>query len=173
MLRENLPTTGQIYQRENQTIYQIILIAKHSETGEDMVVYQAMFDDFQVNIKPLNLFMKEFDLKEQTKPVIEEKDLVDAFDTLNIIQEKTEVVTESSFEEGSVSTILLDFLDADTYQKKIEVLSCNRKHITDRMINDMAVSLDCMVEEGPIEERYQGLMSCLHAMSRFEGRRLR
>ena len=75
--------------------------------------------------------------------------------------------------EGSVNSVLLAFLDAESYSKKLEVLIINKKHLDDRLINDMAVALDCAVNEGPIENRIQELINCLEAMRRFEDRRLR
>lgn len=76
-------------------------------------------------------------------------------------------------DEGTVNSVLLDFLDAESYSKKLEVLIINKKHLDDRLINDMAVALDCAVNEGPIENRIQELINCLEAMRRFEDRRLR
>lgn len=75
--------------------------------------------------------------------------------------------------EGNVNAILLQFLDAESYNRKLDVINSNRKHLNDRLINDMAVSLDCAVDEGPIEQRIKELIFCLQAMSRFEDRRLR
>lgn len=75
--------------------------------------------------------------------------------------------------EDKVNQVLLKFLDAMSYNKKLEVITSNMKHMNDRLINDMAVSLDCTVEEGPIDKRIQELIFCLKAMCRFEDRRLR
>ncbi|MGF7145750.1 hypothetical protein HNQ56_004193 [Anaerotaenia torta] len=72
-----------------------------------------------------------------------------------------------------INVVLLQFLDADSYYKKLEVVTSNRKHLNDRLINDMAVALDCMIEEGPLDQRIQGLLQCLEAMCRFENKRLR
>lgn len=72
-----------------------------------------------------------------------------------------------------VDNILLKFLNADSYAKKLEIVTTNIKSINDRMINDMAASLDCMIEEGPLDLRVQELIYCLRQMSRFEDRRLR
>jgi hypothetical protein len=74
---------------------------------------------------------------------------------------------------GEVNSILMEFLDGTSYNKKLEVLLLNKKHLNDRLINDMAVSLDVAVDEGPLETRIQGLVNCLSALSRFEHRRLR
>lgn len=75
--------------------------------------------------------------------------------------------------EGSINAVLLQFLEADTYGKKLEILTSNKKHMNDRLINDMAVALDCTIDEGPLEQRILGLEHCLQAMCRFEDRRLR
>ncbi len=72
-----------------------------------------------------------------------------------------------------VNSILMEFLDADSFQEKLEVVTVNRKHMDDRLINDMAVSLDCTVDEGPMDKRIHELIYCLRAMSRFEDRRKR
>jgi hypothetical protein len=75
--------------------------------------------------------------------------------------------------DGNVNSILMEFLDQTSYSKKLEVLLFHKKHMNDRLVNDMAVALDIAVDEGPLETRIQGLINCLSAMSRFEHRRLR
>lgn len=74
---------------------------------------------------------------------------------------------------GEVNSILMEFLDETTYSKKLEILLLNKKHLNDRLVNDMAIALDIAVDEGPLETRIQGLINCLSALSRFEHRRLR
>jgi hypothetical protein len=94
--------------------------------------------------------------------------------TEHIIEQEMTSANESvTNTEGSVNTILLKFLDAGSYSKKLEVITSNVKHLNDRLINDMAVSLDCAVDEGPLDQRIQGLIYCLQAMCRFEDKRLR
>ena len=39
--------------------YEVIAIAKHSETLEDMVVYQALYGDFGIWVRPLSLWNEE------------------------------------------------------------------------------------------------------------------
>lgn len=69
--------------------------------------------------------------------------------------------------------VLLKFLEADSYSEKLDVVYSGKKNITDRIINDMAVALDCTIEDGPLEKRIDSLISCLQALSRFEKKRLR
>ena len=86
---------------------------------------------------------------------------------------KSVTIEEAPVPSEEVNSILLDFLDAPSYSRKLEILTSNIKNLNDRLINDMAVALDCSVDDGPIEQRIQGLIVCLQAMRRFEDRRLR
>ena len=67
----------------------------------------------------------------------------------------------------------MEFLDADSYEKKLQILSSLHNRITDAMIDTMAVSLDTEVKEGDIETRYAEIRNCLITMERFECNRLR
>ncbi len=93
-------------------------------------------------------------------------------DDLNQIDE-VESLNSTFNEEGEINPILLEFLDANSYEEKLSILLSKKKHIDDKLLNDMAVSLDCTVEEGPIEERINGLLFCLQTLTRFESNRLR
>ena len=76
-------------------------------------------------------------------------------------------------EEAVLDPLLMKFLDADTYEDKLNILVGLQSRITDEMLNTIAVSLDLELEEGELEERYQTLKNCLITLEKYECNRLR
>lgn len=183
MANRTEPIPGQIYRHFKNRLYQIVAVAYHSETGEKNIVYQALYGDFKTYIRPYDMFMSETDHIKY--PDVEQKyrfELIDrnSLNSKDISeQESGKSIPDAASEEwindeyNNVDQRLLKFLNCDTYAEKLEYLSSIRNNIDERLINDIAVSMDLTVNDGSIEDRYFALKNCIQTMARFECNRLR
>ncbi len=190
------PKPQEIYRHFMGNVYQIITIARHSETKMKMVVYQQLYAPYEVYVRPLDMFMSKIDTKKYPNEkqifrferlAIRGEDQIEetresSAETLNRIlnrgKKETELTVDLQKADGQEEAFELDpglveFLDADSYEKKLQILSSLHNRITDAMIDTMAVSLDTEVKEGDIETRYAEIRNCLITMERFECNRLR
>lgn len=52
---------GKIYRHFKGKHYQVLAIGEHTETGEQMVVYRALYGAHRIYIRPLSMFTEEVD----------------------------------------------------------------------------------------------------------------
>ena len=269
-----IPKADQIYRHFKGNLYRIVTLAVHSETGEKMVVYQALYGDYTVYVRELSMFAGSVDRKkypeaeqeerfklvtelvgqgqgasiqvrtcpdepiqiqtgtdermagkteeeaaqaepvlagqvqtgqegteaarcksEETKPVHRKPEEVrtargesDVSEPVHEEQKETapgradgedekpgepEQQAADKREDSPLDPFLLDFLDADTYRERLNLLAALHVRLTDEMVNTMAVSLDVEIQEGDIEERYEALKNCLLTLEKYECNRVR
>ena len=146
---KRIPKKDEVYKHYKGNVYKIIAIALHTETNEQMVIYQGLYGDNQYFARPLDMFLEDVELDGY---IVERFTLQDS--------------TEDSFNA---------FLDAKLYSEKIEILKEMRINgeLNERILNNFAVSLDCVLDEKTLEGQYLAIMNCLEIRNKFQCQRLR
>jgi hypothetical protein len=67
----DLPRPDEIWRHFKNKLYKIIAIAQHTESDEQLVVYQAMYGSEGIYARPLDMFMSEVDREKY--PDVEQK----------------------------------------------------------------------------------------------------
>ncbi len=272
------PINGELYYHFKGKMYQIVGVAIHSETREELVIYQALYGDFKIYARPLEMFMSEVDSvkypdvkqryrftrvkvdefgnksfieedfsknknttipnvivasatvgadinnnketpikelveevnkNEEPKITINTTSVVDDFDDekaqsfkKSVIEVSTnvgetdnkehefknniekparrkspmfdyskrreEVVEDDYVVPEGVNPKLIEFLDSDSYEERYNILVSLRDEITDKLVDDIAVSIDVVIPEGPLWQRYDDLKSALRLRQKYE-----
>ena len=189
-MMDRTPKPGELYRHFKNKLYQIVTVATHSETGEKLVIYQALYDQFGVYARPLDMFVSEVD--HEKYPDVKQKyrfERITPQTKQTDTQVKSEAVRQSAAkmpEAGSVQVQtskaqvadadddqapnpqLIKFLDADTLEEKYNILVSMSDTITDRLLDDMAVVMDVVLPEAPLMERYEDLKNIIRTRQHYE-----
>lgn len=170
MSQTERPVPGQRYRHFRGNLYQIITLGFHTETNEEMVVYQALYGEFKVYIRPLDMFLERID-KEQYPEAEQEYrfQLVDA-DRLSLSSDETEqeMISVEEEEDQKINPLLLQFLDAETYGEKLKIFLEMRDTIDEVVLTDVAASMDISTGTGSLEEQYASVQFALHTLAKYE-----
>lgn len=166
------PRCGEKYLHFKDKLYQIVAVAEHSETGEELVIYQALYGDFRVYARPLSMFISEVD--HEKYPEVEQKYRFQLADSMQETAAGQETATSEPAQAGkNITELLMDFYDASTYEEKYKILTAMKDDVTDVMINNMAVVLDVVIPEGEPDIRFEELKRCLRTYQKYETSRFR
>ena len=186
---ERIPKSGEFYKHFKDKLYQIITVAEHSEDGQKLVIYQALYGDFKTYARPLEMFISEVDHEkypdvkqkyrfEKVEFACDEKtlqvtDTVEIMESAEVGSSKTYVVEEDGDMEAAIEPGLLAFLDTDDWDEKYNILVSLRDKMTDKLIDDFAVVMDVLIPEGKVEARYEQLKICVRTRQKYESQHLR
>jgi len=195
-----MPQPNEIYKHFKGNLYKVIAVAKHSETMEKMVVYQALYGDFDTYVRPFESFISEVDrnkypdatqkmrfelvsaavgapvpsevtVKEDAPVITEDEPVIT--ETIKVYDEKP--VSKATEDEGLILRPQVEaFLDADTVDERRNILVSIQNSVTQDEITIMATVMDIEIDtELDVATRYHQLLTCLDTKSRFETLRLR
>lgn len=205
-----IPKPQEIYRHFKGNLYQVTAVAEHTETGELLVIYQALYGDFKIYARPLSMFTSRVDMEKypdveqefrfelqgaeadrQSKESVDigenrtdrgsetEKrtEIARGIEAGNGLEEGQETETakpsESAGEELNLDPFVLEFLDADTYEQRLNILAGLHHRITEDMLTTMAIACDVELNEGDVEEKYEALKNCLLTLEKYECNRMR
>ena len=176
------PRPQEIYRHFKGRLYQVLTLARHSETGEVLVVYQALYGDYAVFARPLSMFCSEVDAVKYPGAMQKERFQLwkGSEEALSLFAGESPVTgnretraKQPEEEEVQLDPRLLRFLDANRMEEKMEILDSMQGDVTDEMIDIMAISLDTEIVSGEASERIAALRETIQMRLRFESSRLR
>ena len=144
-----IPKKGEIYKHFKGNMYEVLAIAKHTETMEDMVVYSDV-DGEKTYARPLDMFISKVD-KEKYPDVLQ--------------------VYRFELQDEKSKLSIMDFLDLSTATEKIQYLETMKDSMTEEFVGIAAQSLDFVENDGSLDERYRVLLQYLRTVERYEKRR--
>ena len=185
-----IPRPQEIYKHFKGNLYQVTAVAEHTETGELLVIYQALYGEFKTYARPLTMFVSRVNRKkypdvpqefrfelqgpeaERQRAESEPEQKAEAPGGMNGAS-LSGWAAEITEEELTLDPLVLEFLDSDSYEQRLNILAGLHHRITNEMISTMAIACDVEIGDGDVEERYEALKACLVTLERYECNRLR
>ena len=144
-MERKIPKAGECYRHFKGNRYQIIAIAKHTETEEDYVVYQALYGDNGIFVRPLAMFMEKVDKEKYP-----------------------DAKQEYRFELEEETNLLMEYLDLDTYAEKLCFLQKHRADITGDFLEAVAACMDFTESAPTLELRLDQIMHYIEMLMKYE-----
>lgn len=182
---DRIPKPGEFYRHFKNKMYQIVAVASHSETGEQLVIYQALYGDYGIYARPLDNFLSSVDREkypdaeqefrfERTEPGRQEKEKEPGKDARK--QNTQEEMSEQSVETkvpDQPNPFLIEFLDAESTEEQLAVLRRMEGCVGKRELDSICVYLDISTRYGSLEEQIEGIRRYLKLQMHYDASRLR
>lgn len=149
-MERNIPKEGEIYRHFKGNRYQIIAIATHTETEEQLVIYQALYGEYGIFARPLEMFMEKTDKVKYPESLQEYR-----FE----LEEREEK-----------KSMLMEYLDLGTNEERLQFLQRRKADVTGAFLEAVAQSLDYTEKETSVEFRLLDLMNYLRMLMKYERR---
>ncbi len=183
----SLPVPGEFYRHFKHRYYQIVAVAYHSESGEPMVVYQALYGDFRVWVRPLGMFLEEVDrakYPDADQAYRFEKVEKPGMSIAGAVENPNQQEADGGKDPAEtpeepirpMSPDLLAFFDAmdeKHFDRMLESLAKLASHATQKEIDDICMVLDMHTVGVTIPEQIADIRRHINMLRKFNGERLR
>ncbi len=172
-----IPKKGEIYRHFKGNLYEIVLIARDSETLEEKVVYKEV-DGESAYVRSLPMFVSLVD--KEKYPNVTQEFRFELLQEAEGLQKKTHTEVISGRVEDVDSEVqiaghdmIMEYLEQESIDNKIDYLIRVKDCITEPFISVVAQSLDFVENEGELSDRYDAILRYLRTIARYESGRLR
>lgn len=169
MEQRAIPRPGDFYKHFKDKLYQIVTVAEHSETGEALVIYQALYGDYKTYARPLPMFLSQVDREKypgvsakyrfERVDVKTYQNITDLHQINDILErhierkepeiqkehpkpEKKEPKPEEHTHEKEQQDLLIRFLDAESNEERLELLRRYEDRISETVLDSIGLSMD-------------------------------
>ena len=192
-MRED-PKPGEFYRHFKDKMYQIIAVAVHSETKEKLVIYQALYGEYGVYARPLDMFMSEVD--KEKYPDASQKYRFEKIENIGELSKNSSLsncenedslytdeknisdkVLKDNIQSDKATNIgknyFIEFLEADSFGDKKEIILANREFISDRELDTIYEIYGLKRQNIDKDIDIADLIGYLDMQQQYEGKRLR
>ncbi len=184
---DRTPKPGEFYRHFKDKYYQIITLAKHSETGEQLVIYQALYGDFSVYARPLSMFVSEVDHEkypdagqkyrfEKARPADKKAagtGLADEKGRKAVLAGGSVRKEAGAEETETINPLVLSFAEAEDYERRMEILMAMKGKAGQRELDILYTILDLPQRPGDVGEQLEAVRQYLEMQRKYDGNRLR
>lgn len=197
---ERTPKSGEFYRHFKDKLYQIVTVAEHTETGEVLVVYQALYGEFKIYARPLAMFVSEVDhhkypdvtqkyrfeyvtpqsMAHQVADQSRVADQSQGADQSRVADQNQEAAARrgntpepDASPQAALNSNLLAFIEAEAYGERMECLCRMKGKVCQADLDIICVALDMGRPSGTLEEQLHAVEQCLKMQQYYDGGRLR
>ena len=193
-----IPKPYERYRHFKGNEYQVLAIAKSADDLREMVVYEGLYEPYEIYVRDLKEFLSPVDReKYPTASQTERFRKIDAKAEARVETKAEAVPAESAQKPEELKTVpaqevrqekpaetpgdralkqkpgidpvLLRFLDAETDDDKLEVLTANRDLLTPEILTPMELSLGMEPQEEVDQDiRYKQIRNTLQYKQKYE-----
>lgn len=161
---ERIPKPGEIYRHFKNKLYQVVAVARHTETGEELVVYQALYGAYEIYARPLAMFSGQVDREKHP----------DAGQTYRFERVERAALAGAGREDApALNPLLLSFVETKDFDVKLEILAAMEDDATQKDMDALCESLDLPARTGDVADQVRFVRRYLEMRKKFDSKRFR